>query len=588
MLKSGDWQAIRSVRRGSQPKQGRLRDLSDKLVGTEQRAETLAEYLEKVQWETKFANEVPEEQNRLGAELPIDVSLITATELQKVLRRLKDGRSPGGDNIAAEFWKALAEHQVAMNKLLSLCNLCWQTKQVPTAWRSATVISLFKKGDTSMPSNYRPISLLAVAYKVLAALLFNRLKTGGTEGRIQESQYGFRPGRGTSDALFLARRIIDATLEDRDGQLYLLLLDWSKAFDRIKTSSLLLALQRFGLPQEVLDMVAAIYNSRTFTVRDSGKTSSLHAQSAGIAQGCPLSPYLFVIVMSVLMADATTEIKNSSSEGAKYVVTPDVFYADDTMIIGSDAGIVQGLFDSIAKVGRQYGLELNMPKTVLLRIRCHEEIIGTDGKPMQVKEAATYLGSLLSSDGRPGTELTRRLGEATSSFHRLVSVWKHANLPRSRKLEVFNACVISKLLYSLESCWLLQADRDKLDAFEARCVRKICGIQPSSYSRVPNKAVLESTNQITLSKQLLANQLHLYGKIARLGKQSYLRQLLFEQDSLTPKRWQSRRRVGRPRLQWSTCVHAQALDIAGGDLSMLQTMLDDPNQWKTAISEHCN
>lgn len=165
-----------------------------------------------------------------------------------------------------------------------------------------------------MPSNYRPISLLAVAYKVLAALLFNRLKTGGTEGRIRESQCGFRPRRGTSDALFLARRIIDATLEDQDGHLYLLLLDWSKAFD---TSSLLLALQRFGLPQEVLDMVAAIYNSRTFTVRDSGKTSSLHVQGAGIAQGCPLSPYLFVIVMSVLMADATTEIKNSSSEGAK-------------------------------------------------------------------------------------------------------------------------------------------------------------------------------------------------------------------------------------------------------------------------------
>ena len=141
----------------------------------------------------------------------------------------------------------------------------------------------------------------------------------------------------------------------------------------------------------------------------------------------------------------------------------------------------------------------------------------------------------MSSGGRPRTELTRRLGEATSSFHRLVSVWKHANLPRSRKLEVFDACVISKMLYSLESCWLLQADRDKLDAFQARCLWKICGTQPSFYSRVPNKAVLASTNQLTLSKQLLAKQLHLYGKIARLGKQSYLRQLLFEQDSLTPK-----------------------------------------------------
>ena len=94
-----------------------------------------------------------------------------------------------------------------------------------------------------------------------------------------------------------------------------------------------------------------------------------------------------------------------------------------------------------------------MDKTVLLRIRSDDDIKGTDGKPVQVKTETTYLGSLLSIDGRPARELTRRLGEASQILDKLTSAWKHANIPRWRKLQIFDACVASKLLYSLDSVW---------------------------------------------------------------------------------------------------------------------------------------
>ena len=106
---------------------------------------------------------------------------------------------------------------------------------------------LFKKGDNSLPENYRPISLLPIGYKVLAALIHQRLLDGGVDEKIRPSQFGFRPKRNCMDALMIVRRLIDAAQEDNRNGLLMVFLDWAKAFDRITPTSLVHALRRFGL-----------------------------------------------------------------------------------------------------------------------------------------------------------------------------------------------------------------------------------------------------------------------------------------------------------------------------------------------------
>eukprot|EP00959_Pyramimonas_sp_CCMP1952_P234457 4898987-Pyramimonas_sp.AAC.1 len=66
---------------------------------------------------------------------------------------------------------------------------------MPESWRGAPILTIFKKGDTSGPSNDRPISSLAVLRRVLASIIMHRLKTGGVEKRLRESRCGFRPNR---------------------------------------------------------------------------------------------------------------------------------------------------------------------------------------------------------------------------------------------------------------------------------------------------------------------------------------------------------------------------------------------------------
>ena len=164
---------------------------------------------------------------------------------------------------------------------------------------------IFKTGDPASCENYRPISLLCiVGYKLFANILLERLRKAGAEKRLWPPQFGFRSGRGTGDALFIARREIERANRQKDGKTILLALDWAKAFDSVSPDALATALKRFGIPQELVQMISAIYTDRRFIIRDAGSTSTWHPQAFGISQGCPLSPFLFVILMGVLIKDA--------------------------------------------------------------------------------------------------------------------------------------------------------------------------------------------------------------------------------------------------------------------------------------------
>ena len=327
-LSGGSWSAVRKLRQGPRTMHASVKNMEGELMPTDQRAETLAEYFEKVQWQDPFPNKWPEASEPLGPTLPIKTSDITAAELQEALRKLSAGKAGGSDGIPPDFWKHLAWNTGACGTLLQLCQRCWAEKSLPDSWRQASVVLLFKKGDTSLPANYRPIALLPVGYKVLASILHSRLLEGGAEERMHATQYGFRPKRGTSDALMVVRRMIDAAHQSRNGSLHLLMLDWAKAFDRVKPASMSSALSRFGLPEDMCEMISSIYSTRFFKVKDHTGESSTRRQMTGIAQGCPLSPYLFIAVQTVMLHDVYKDVKLGTE--SSYVVTRDVLYADDT------------------------------------------------------------------------------------------------------------------------------------------------------------------------------------------------------------------------------------------------------------------
>ena len=170
-LNNGEWHAVKSLRAGFKLKQGRLRSSDGVLVDSSARVETMAQYLEDVQWAAKILDCPPPMEPLFDTQLFLPITPFTHVELRKVISHLQDGKAAGCDDIPPEVWRALASNDESLSALLDLCNTCWLSKAVPETWRHSTVITLFKKGDTSLPSNYRPISLLTIGYKVIAALL---------------------------------------------------------------------------------------------------------------------------------------------------------------------------------------------------------------------------------------------------------------------------------------------------------------------------------------------------------------------------------------------------------------------------------
>ena len=421
---------IHKLRKGTRIYHGRLKSMDGNVVESNQRAETFAQYLERVQWAVRPVSTM-QFSHDLGLPLPVPRFFFLDAEVLLAAGKLKCNRACGPDLVPPEFWKCICSNNTSRTWATQLCNSIWCHGDIPDDWHDAFVAMIFKKGDPSRCVNYRPISLLSIGYKLFAKVLFQRLLASGAESRIWHTPFVFRSHRGTADAIFVATRLIEQTWSKHEGRLVFVALDWAKAFDSISPESLVHAFRRFGLPSNVCDIVRNIYKGRRFTVRDGGHQSRPHAQQFGISLRCPLSPVLFSMLMTVLISDVPRNLQEWSPEIKNPDMVNELLYADDTLVIALDDARAQGYMTCIAQAGANYGLLFNWRKLEVLPIGRDGFISNPDGQFIECKKSISYLGALLAADVSAGSEVNRRLGPARADFSALSRVWKHFSLPVS-------------------------------------------------------------------------------------------------------------------------------------------------------------
>ena len=167
--------------------------------------------------------------------------------------------------------------------------------------------------------------------------------------------------------------------------------------------------------------------------------------------------------MTVLLQAAADKLSLQDEQYLQDGSLAELLYADDTLLLSVSVKSLERFLQAVSSAGVTYGLELHPDKLQLIKIRCDDHVHRPDGTRISPQSDMMYLGSVVSDDGRASRELSRRLGMAAGEFRQLSRLWRHSSLGRARKLEIFNAVILPKLLYGLAAAWLNtpRAEEDK-------------------------------------------------------------------------------------------------------------------------------
>ena len=205
---------------------------------------------------------------------------------------LKNNKAAGRDDILVEQLKHLGPK--AHKWLLTMLNICFMENKIPTIWRQYKIIAILKPGkDSSIPKNYRPISLLCHTYKLYERMILNRIAPAIEQHLIKE-QAGFRSGKScTSQLLNLTQHIEDGYEEGMiTGTAFV---DLSAAYDTVNHRLLIQKLYNTTLDCQLCRVIQNLLSDRRFYVELNNERSRWRIQKNGLPQGSVLYPTLFNI-----------------------------------------------------------------------------------------------------------------------------------------------------------------------------------------------------------------------------------------------------------------------------------------------------
>ena len=213
----------------------------------------------KERWKSYFEKLLNEEfewdKDGLGmvTEVSGPAEIITHSEVKAAINRSKSGKAAGPSGVMAEMLKASGD--AGVNWVTDLCNLIVQEGTIPNDWKKSWMVNVYKdKGDALECGSYRGIKLLDHVMKVLERVIEKKVRSRVV---INDMQFGFRPGRGTTDAIFIVRQVQERYLEKKKD-LWMAFVDLEKAFDRVPREVVWWALRRLGVEEWLVTVIRAM------------------------------------------------------------------------------------------------------------------------------------------------------------------------------------------------------------------------------------------------------------------------------------------------------------------------------------------
>ena len=524
--------------------------------------------------------------------------LISEVEVKEAIKNMKVGKAGGPSEVVGEMLKAAGKNGVSM--MTDLCNQVIREGVMPKDWERSTLIPIYKgKGDPMDCGSYRAVKLLEHGMKVLERVLERRLRS---KIKIDDMQFGFMPGKGTVDAIFMVRQLQEKFLEKKKD-LYFAFVDLEKAFDRVPREVVRWALRKRGVEEWMVNAVMVMYKSARTAVRTKQGRGKEFEVKVGVHQGSVLSPLLFVTVMDVL------------TQGVREGLPWELLYADDLVLVAQS---LEELSERIVRWKESMeakGLKVNVGKTKVMRsgkgggqiekvgkwpcticgkgvgvnsIQCtscmgwvHKRCSGirgslvnarsfnckictTGGAQPQGKDMIQdldlgngeifrgvrrfcYLGDMLNGEGGSNSASIIRVRCGWSKFRQLSGVLTAKNVALRLKGKVYATCVRSAMLYGSETWAVNKEQENRFERAEMRMVRWMCGV--SLRERKTSAELRRRLGIVAIGDMMRRSRLRWLGHVLRKDDSDWVRQSM---DMVV----EGRRGRGRPRLTWEKVVES--------------------------------
>ena len=484
----------------------------------------------KVYFEGLLNEENPREWKEDGEINEGMVREISRNEVEEALRKIKAGKAVGADQIPGEVWKSLGKE--GTDALWDLMKKIWQQEAIPEEWKKSTLVPIYKgKGDIQDCGNYRGIKLMSHTMKVWERIIEGRLRQ---ETVISEEQFGFMPGRGTTDAIFALRQLMEKCRE-RQAELHIAFIDLEKAYDRVPRQEVWRCMRRKGTPEKYVRLVKEMYERAETTVRCSvGRTEGFKVK-VGLHQGSALSPYLFNLVMDVMVETVKKEAPWS------------MMFADDIVLCETTRERLEDKLEEWRKALEERGMRVSRTKTEYVTTSEGENLyVNLQGEKLPAAKVFKYLGSKVTSNGELDEEIKHRVNCGWLNWRRMSGVLCDGRVSCRMKGKIYKMVVRPAMLHGAETWPVTRRQERKMEVAEMKMLRWLCGV--TREDRIRNERIRGTVKVGNIGKKIQESRLRWFGHVQRRNEE-------YVGKRVEKLEVGGRRRRGRPKTRWRDRVN---------------------------------